>query len=782
MRAGLRLLKPETQQWLRDALLAGRLCRSALARGLCEIDGWVNPKGAPCLASARAALPALAGQLQLSLPPPLPGPSPGQRREPSPAVRAVALGTRFAGSLRQLGEVALRPARSRSQRRRCSDLLAVAHPLGRARAPGARLAYLLEAERAGPLGVLSFVAAPLRLGPRDRRIGWNDRVRGQRLPRLLCQDRFLLLPGLQVPHLASHVLGRAARRLAADWHLRHGVRPVALETCVTPPLQGTCYRAAGWECVGATAGRPPGAGRQRAPKTVWMRGLAPGWLQALRSAPRPPPGAFPPLRLAADADWSLREFSRSSLPDGRLRRRLAAMGAAWERHPGQPLPAVFPHPAARAGAYRFLHNGSVTHEDILQPHREALLERCRLHSEVLLVQDTTSLNFTALRRSARGLGPLQQRESAACGLWVHAAVAFTPGRRPLGVSGLEVWARPWQKPPAEREKESRRWLRGFEQGLELAEAAPATRVTVVGDRESDIYELLERQAARPRAAGLLVRAHRGRKRRVKVRDRALGGEWVRGLEMQMDFETPLRRDHAVRIGSRGGAFPRKKRVALTELRIARLAVQPPADRPASAPVPAWVVQVREPRPPAGSEPLEWLLLSSDGEPTAEAAARIARRYEARWGIEEFFRVLKSGARIQDRRLRDRDSLAKCLAFDAVAAWRLFALDRYARDAPRTPAREVFTADEIDCIWTINRARLLPPEQRHAPPPRDVLGMVLAMARVAGWQPTRRRPLPGNEVLWRATQRIQPMVDFRQSKRRTAAWDQPSPAPAPRPVG
>ena len=769
------MLKPESQEWLRDALLAGQLCRSELARGLCEIDDWVNPKGVPCAASARAALPALADQLQLTLPPSLPGPEPGQSREPSSAARALVGDTRFAGSLDELGPVTLRRARSRSQRRHCSDLLAAAHPLGRGRAPGARLAYLLEARQAGPVGVLTFVAAPLRLGPRDRHIGWNARARGQHIRRVVCNDRFLLLAGVQVPNLASHVLGQAARQVLRDWERCHGVRPLVLETCVTPPRAGTSYRAAGWKLVGKTAGRPPGADRAGTPKKVWLLGLASHWRERLRAVPPARLGAFPALRLAEDADWSEREFARSSLPDGRLRRRLAAMGAAWERHPGEPLPAVFAHRAAQSGAYRFLHNEAVTHEDVLQPHREALLERCQLHREVLLVQDTTALNFTALRRSARGLGPLKDRESAARGLWVHAAVAFTPGRRPLGVSGLEVWARPEEEPTDEREKESRRWLRGFDQGVELGRAAPGVRVIVVGDRESDIYELLERQAAQSGAAGLLVRCHRGRQRKVKVRDRARGREWVRRIEANMDFEDPVKREHAVRIVSRGGKFPRKKRVALTELRIARVALQPPGSRPASRPVPARVVQVREPGPPPGCEALDWLLVSSDGEPTAAAAERIVRRYETRWGLEEFFRVLKSGARIQDRRLRDRDSIAKCLAFDAVAAWRLFALDRYARDAPRTPAEAVFTADEIDCIRTINRVHLLPAAERCAAPPRDVLGMVLALARVTGWHPTKRRPLPGNEVLWRASQRIQPMVDFWQSKRRTWEWDAPSAA-------
>ena len=133
------------------------------------------------------------------------------------------------------------------------------------------------------------------------------------------------------------------------------------------------------------------------------------------------------------------------------------------------------------------------------------MERCRLESTVLLVQDTTTLNYSGLKDSTQGLGPLQERTSSARGLFVHAAVAFTPGRRPLGVSGLETWARPEAEPAAEREKESRRWFRGFDQGRELGRASPRTRVVVVGDRESDIYALLKWQAEHADETGLVVR-------------------------------------------------------------------------------------------------------------------------------------------------------------------------------------------------------------------------------------------------------------------------------------
>ena len=399
MRIGLRILQPESVEWLREELRQGFLSRAALGRGLCEREDSRNGRGELCASSARKALPRLADQLGLALPPAQPGPP----RDGGPAGDVSGLSrTAFSGSLSELGEVRLVLADTAPVRRQCGQLLDAAHPRGRGRAPGCRLTYLLEAA-VGPVGVLSFVAAPLRLGPRDAHLGWDDRTRGAHIAQVVSNDRFLLLDGVRVPHLASHVLGRAASRLAADWESRHGVRPVLLETCVEASRRATSYRAAGWKCVGRTAGRPPGSLAATEPKNVLLLGLEAGWAATLRHAPSRSPGSFPGLSPADDASWARREFGRSDLADGRLRRRLERLGAAWEAHPGEPLPAVFPGSAEQQAAYRFLHNSKVSVEDILQPHREALVERCRPESTVLLVQDTTTLNYTGLKGSTSDL-------------------------------------------------------------------------------------------------------------------------------------------------------------------------------------------------------------------------------------------------------------------------------------------------------------------------------------------------------------------------------------------
>ncbi len=617
--------------------------------------------------------------------------------------------------------------------------------------------------------MLSFVAAPLRLGPRDACLDWDERRRGARIDRVLHNDRFLLLASVQVPNLASHVLGQVLTRLASDWQQAHGVRPWLVETCVHGERRGTSYQAAGWQCVGHTRGRPPGTARGVAvePKAVWLRGLQEDWHSQLCQPLERQLGQYPELVLDEEASWARREFLRSDLSDGRLRARLEQMGQSWERQAGEDLPAIFPQPTARRAATRLLHNEKVSAEDILQPHREALLERVQEESTLLLVQDTTTLNYTNLKACTSGLGPLKQRSSSARGLFVHAALGLTAGGRPLGVSGLECWARPEQDPgpKAEEEKESQRWLRGLAQGQELGRCSAQTHVVVVGDRESDIFELFERQAASPAEAGLLLRVNLGRKRKVRVWDAELRARMIRPIAAQPDFEQPLVRERLVEIDSQGGQRARAKRTARTEITIGQVELLPPQGRPAAAPLKMWLVRVLEPDPPPGEEALDWLLLSSEGQRTAQWAERLASWYERRWSIEEYFRLLKSGTRIEDRRLHSASALCKCLAFDAITAWRVFSMERYARDAPQTPAEEVLTSDEMAVIAEVAEAeRLRPPRERGQPPAPDIRSWVILLARLRGWRPQLHRPLPGNEVLWKAYRQLQAMVRYRQALR------------------
>jgi hypothetical protein len=159
------------------------------------------------------------------------------------------------GRLADLGELRLSPVATRADSARYNTLIATHHYLGYAPLAGAQLRYLVESD-AGTVAALGFAAAAWKCAPRDTHIGWDPATREQRLHLVVGNARFLICPHVHIPHLASAILGRTARRLPADWHHHYGYTPVLLETFVeTARFAGTSYRAANWTHVGATQGR-----------------------------------------------------------------------------------------------------------------------------------------------------------------------------------------------------------------------------------------------------------------------------------------------------------------------------------------------------------------------------------------------------------------------------------------------------------------------------------------------------------------------------------------------
>ncbi len=393
MQIGLRHFRCATIDWLIGAVAEEGGTRHGLARELCERENWRNPRGVACLAQASKALPRLAARLNLSLPAARPMPS-----LPVAAERAfpdLTLTCRLA----ELGVVTLEPVGD-ADRGLWRAMMASHHPEGSSRMPGAQLRYWVRSSVHGRLGGIGFCAASWHQEARDAFIGWSPEARVANLGLVVNNDRYLLLPGVRVDNLASHMLALAVTRVADDWEAAYGVRPLAAYTYVAPDRLGTCYRAAGWKCCAArTSGCPPGR-RAVAPKAVWIKPLAAGWRERLCQEPDRMLGAAPTPHLPKDTDWADIEYRRGSHPDGRLRDRVVAMGRAWEHAPGASLPAIFPGPAEQKAAYRLLSNDRIKMEHILQPHQEATVDRCRLEPVVLALQDTTTLNYNGHQKTA----------------------------------------------------------------------------------------------------------------------------------------------------------------------------------------------------------------------------------------------------------------------------------------------------------------------------------------------------------------------------------------------
>jgi hypothetical protein len=229
--------------------------RRALSHLACQAWNWVQPNGAPRDMVCRGLLLALhrAGHLVLPAPRYIPAYPLAQTRKPTPvAVTAEPIRT----VLKDLLPLTFRQVRRTAEEATFNGLIQAHHYLGYTQPVGEHLKYLVWSRDHQLLACLAWSSAPRHLGPRDRFLSWSQEQRRRNLRYLAYNPRFLILPWVEVPHLASHILGRMARLLPADWQRIYGHDVVFLETFVDPTrYRGTCYRAANWIVLGRTTGR-----------------------------------------------------------------------------------------------------------------------------------------------------------------------------------------------------------------------------------------------------------------------------------------------------------------------------------------------------------------------------------------------------------------------------------------------------------------------------------------------------------------------------------------------
>jgi len=230
------------------------LSRRRLSAHLCEAWQWKQANGALCDMVCRGLMLMLHRAGEIELPPvrqislnPL-----VRRVRPAP----VLIDQRpLAGALKEIKPIALQQVRRTVHEPLFNGLIEHHHYLGYEQPVGEHLKYLVWAKRR-PIACLAWSSAPRHLGSRDRYIGWSATARRRNIRLVAYNTRFLILPWIRVPHLASHVLGQVTNRLSRDWEGMYGHPIYFAETFIDPArFRGTCYRAANWRSLGMTTGR-----------------------------------------------------------------------------------------------------------------------------------------------------------------------------------------------------------------------------------------------------------------------------------------------------------------------------------------------------------------------------------------------------------------------------------------------------------------------------------------------------------------------------------------------
>jgi hypothetical protein len=667
----------------------------------------------------------------------------------------------FAGSLDELGTIELVLVKSRWSRdyRRWRHLLQAHHYLGAGPLCGHQLRYLFKSTH-GYVGAAAFSAAARRVAGRDRWIGWEEPVRRENLHLIVNQSRFLILPSVKVPCLASHVLAQMTARLAMDWEARYGYRPVLVESFVElDRYPGTCYRAANWQAIGLTAGR----GRQDTAhaarlgrKVVLVYPLQKDFRQDLCREPArrrlaDPPGPAPALP-PVPQNWTEEEFGAVDLGDERLDRRLRIIAGDFLARPTMNIPQACGSRAKAKATYRFLDHPQVHLDSVLSGHYQATIRRVAADPVVLAVQDTTELNYTA-HGQCEMLGPIGDRQSRSVGLLVHDTMAYNLEGTPLGLIDVQCWARdPEDRGKRERryqlpieQKESAKWLVSYRAAARLQAECPGTMVVSVGDREADLYELFVEARAREDQAQVLVRATRERKLEADAEEEEPGKLWdyVRGLPVAGGVE--------LKVPRRGSSAAR---TAVLEIRYASVELKAPKRKPGLGPVQLWAIAAEEVGAPAGVEPIRWYLLTTLPVTSLEQAVEKLRWYALRFQIEVYHRTLKSGCKIEERQLGHADRIEACLAIDLVVAWRIAHLTKLGREVPEVPCTVYFEEAQWQAL-VVFVTQGPPPAQ--PPTLREAVRMVAT--RLGGFLGRKSDGEPGAQSLWRGLQRLDDITEM-----------------------
>lgn len=457
--------------------------------------------------------------------------------------------------------------------------------------------------------------------------------------------------------------------------------------------------------------------------------------------------------------WIEQELAGCEFADERLGKRFGLFMERLSQGIGRTIPLACGDWAATKAAYRFLDNDRVSEAEILAGHFQATRLRFdAVKGPVLVLHDTTEFSFT--REDTQALGVTKkvakghkdkkgrQRMHTVCGILMHSSLAVTTDGLPLGLAAIKLWTRKKFKGtnalqgktldggkhsvnltriPIEQ-KESIRWLGNARQATELL-GDPA-RIVHLGDRESDIYELFcECESLETK---FLFRTCNDR----RVED---DGRTV----YEVMEEQRIKGVHRIEVRDSKG----RPSAAVLEIKYEKIKICPPIGKQKRyGKLELSIIHATERGTPKDRDRIEWKLVTNLPVTCKADAIRMLEWYALRWTIETFHKVLKSGCRAEDSKLRTAERLANLIAMMCILSWRVLWLTMTNRVSPELPATLVFTDTEIKLM-----DHLVPTKGGNT---RKTVGTYLIkLARLGGFLNRKGDGAPGNMVLWRGMARL-----------------------------
>lgn len=464
--------------------------------------------------------------------------------------------------------------------------------------------------------------------------------------------------------------------------------------------------------------------------------------------------------------WAAEEFSEVALGDKRLDARLVRLCDRFSDSPESPINQACADWKETKAAYRFFQNKSVDVGAIMAAHRHKTAGRARGRGTILALQDTSYFVYTSHPRT-EGLGEISLKNGKnvpkilSRGLVMHACLAVTTEGLPLGLLDQNIFARQLRPDHQRRskggrhiqdvlpveEKESYRWLEAL---AASTETVPETQVVTVCDREADIYDFFK--LSDQLGAPVLVRASQNRtvNRNSRYAEKGVAKLWDHICQQPVagsyQIEIPLR-SKTKHCGARAA------RTAVVAVKFGTFTMNPPRNHPKHGneklpDIEMHAVLVTELHPPEGEEPVEWMLLTNHPVASFDDACEKIRWYGLRWRIEMYFKVLKSGFRVEACRLASGERLTRYLTVMSIVAWRIFMITLIARTDPNMPCSKFLAQQEWRVLFLINKKAKEPPTM-----PPTVGEAVTWIAKLGGYLDRKGDGPPGSTTLWRGWKRL-----------------------------
>lgn len=449
--------------------------------------------------------------------------------------------------------------------------------------------------------------------------------------------------------------------------------------------------------------------------------------------------------------WIDQELADCRFSDVRHGKRFRKLLQLLSSSIGSSIPWICQDWANTKAAYRFFSNDRVSEEEILAGHFQSTRERFVAHREpVLILHDTTEFvyhrdAFTAigvLTDSNAGRDSLGRlRHHTVCGISMHSSLAVTLDGLPLGLTAIKFWTRDKfhgcsalkkkvnpTRVPIEK-KESIRWLENVRQSTGLLN--DPEHCVHIGDRESDIYELF--CTAHQLGTHFLVRTCVDR----------LAGDGTCTIASKMK-QVRVQGLHRIQVRDRKGELSE----AVLEIRYSRLVVCPPIGKQKQyAQLDLTVIHASERGTPRGRDKIEWKLLTDLPVRSRKEAIQKLEWYSLRWKIETFHKIMKSGCKAEESKLRTAERLVNLLAVLCILSWRIFWMTMINRAAPDASPTLVLTRLELRLLDALVSDKLTDPH-------RNTLSAYLTkVARLGGYLARTNDSPPGNMVMWRGLSRL-----------------------------